>query len=128
ADAAAAAYHPGAISLSWDVGQEFSDEAWYDHYCQLRTSVCVVSSGDAGYPSGYPAMDGRALTIGGSTLQLTPAGAVSGETAWAQSGGGRSYFEQAAPAQVKVTGDRLRNAPDVSYDADPATGVAVYDS
>jgi PQQ-like domain len=126
--AAAARYRPDAISLSWDLPQEFSDEGYYDHYCAVTASVCVVASGDDGYPSGYPATSSRVLTVGGTTLQLTPDHAVSSEVAWAGSGGGRSYFEPASPAQRAVTGDRLRNTPDVSYDADPATGVAVYDS
>ncbi|HEU5419580.1 MAG TPA: hypothetical protein VFV41_17965 [Streptosporangiaceae bacterium] len=126
--ATAASYHPDDISLSWDVPEEFSDETYYDHYCRLATSICVVSSGDDGYPSGYPATSSRMLTIGGTILQLTPANSVSGEVAWSGSGGGRSYFEPAPPAQASVTGSRYRDTPDVSYDADPATGVAVFDS
>jgi subtilase family serine protease len=55
------------------------------------------------------------LAVGGTNLHLDARGNWAGETAWGGSGGGQSLFENA-----------VTNSPDVAYDADPATGVAVY--
>jgi subtilase family serine protease len=120
----AAALKPDAISLSWGIPEEFTDETYYDGHCGLTTTLCTVASGDRGWPGSYPAYNPHVLSVGGTTLDLGAGGAVTGETAWAGSGGGRSYVEK-APSFQKTGG---RGTPDVSYVADPATGVAVYDT
>jgi subtilase family serine protease len=125
---AAAALHSDAISLSWGYPGEFSDETYYDGHCALARSVCVAASGDYGHPGSYPAYNPRAVAVGGTTLQLAAGGTVSSELAWAGSGGGRSYFEPKPAAQQGVTPGTRRGIPDISFDADPNTGVAVYDS
>ncbi|HEX3789823.1 MAG TPA: PQQ-binding-like beta-propeller repeat protein [Pseudonocardiaceae bacterium] len=123
----AAQLRPATISMSWGLPEEFTDETYYDHFCQLSGALCVVASGDYGHPGSYPADNPAVLGIGGTTLQLTGSGSVSSETAWASSGGGRSYVEPTPGYQQDVlTGGR--GTPDVSFDADPATGVAVYDT
>lgn len=125
----AAALHPDAVSMSWGYGAgEFSDEAYYDHHCALADSVCVVSTGDAGHPGEYPAYNPNTLAVGGTTLNLGSDGTVSGETAWSGSGGGQSRFEPQSAAQQHVVPGSTRGIPDISFDADPSTGVAVYDS
>jgi len=112
---AAAASHPDVISNSWGIGGEFSDEGYYDHHCRLADSLCVVLSGDDGYPAYNPAV----LAVGGTTLKLQPDGTVSSELAWSGSGGGRSYFEDKPGYQNGVVPDPGRGIPDVSFDADP---------
>jgi hypothetical protein len=124
----AAALRPDAISMSWGIYGEFSGETYYDPHCELTDSVCVVATGDYGYPGGYPAYSPRVLAVGGTTLQLAPSGAVSSEISWNGSGGGQSYFEPKSAAQQGVSPGTRRGIPDVSFDADPSTGVAVYDS
>lgn len=124
----AAALRPDAVSMSWGIDEEFSGETYYDHFCQVDSSVCVVSSGDDGYPGSYPAYNPYVLAIGGTTLTLTPTGSVTSEVSWASSGGGSSYFESAPADQREALGILARGIPDVSFDADPNTGVAVYDS
>jgi subtilase family serine protease len=123
---AAAKLRPDTISMSWGIPEEFTDETYYDQSCQLAESVCVVASGDYGHPGSYPAYNPSVLAVGGTTLQLA-GGAVTGETAWSGSGGGRSYVEP-VPAYQRGVVSGGRGIPDVSYDADPATGVAVLDS
>jgi hypothetical protein len=126
---AAAALRPDAISMSWGYpGGEFSEETYYDGHCELAHSVCVVASGDGGHPGEYPAYSPRTLAVGGTTLDLASDGTISSEVAWPGSGGGESYFEPKAAAQRGVTPGPRRGLPDVSFDADPNTGVAVYDS
>lgn len=125
--AAASKLKPDAISLSWGMQGEFTDETYYDHFCRLSSSLCVASTGDYGYPSDYPAYNPSVLAIGGTSLQLADDGSVLGETAWSNSGGGQSYVEPTPAYQSGVVSGG-RGTPDVSFDADPSTGVPVYDS
>ena len=125
ADDAAAALHPAAVSNSWGEG-EFSEESFYDGHCELADSVCVQSTGDNGYPSGYSATNPFVLAIGGTSLQLDADGKTTGETAWSSTGGGLSYFEKRPAYQNGVQPSPLRATPDVSMVADPQTGVPVY--
>ncbi|MGW7244046.1 S53 family peptidase [Streptomyces sp. NPDC054804] len=125
ADDVAAALHPAAVSNSWGSG-EFSEEAFYDGHCKLADSVCVQSTGDSGYPSGYSATNPYVLAIGGTNLRLDADGNTTGETAWKSTGGGLSYFEPRPAYQDGVQSSPLRATPDVSFVADPTTGVPVY--
>jgi hypothetical protein len=127
--AAAAATRPAAVSMSWGyTGGEFSDETYYDHFCAVSGTVCVVSSGDSGHPGSYPAYNPAALAVGGTTLNLGTDGSVTSEQAWSGSGGGQSWVEPEPAYQEKVQSTRLREMPDVAFDADLNTGVPVYDS
>ncbi|HEX6453314.1 MAG TPA: PQQ-binding-like beta-propeller repeat protein [Trebonia sp.] len=127
--ATAAATHPAAVSMSWGYGGgEFSDETYYDHFCALSTTVCVVSSGDYGHPGGYPAYNPAVLAVGGTTLNLAADGTVSSEQAWNSSGGGQSWVEPEPGYQGQAQSSGMREMPDVAFDGDPSTGVAVYDS
>ncbi|MGW2965150.1 hypothetical protein ACWDGI_42830 [Streptomyces sp. NPDC001220] len=125
ADDVAAALHPAAVSNSWGTA-EFSEEAFYDGHCKLADSVCVQSTGDSGYPSGYSATNPYALAIGGTNLRLDADGDTTDETAWKSTGGGLSYFEPRPAYQDGVQSSPLRATPDVSFVADPTTGVPVY--
>jgi subtilase family serine protease len=125
---AAAGLHPDTISMSWGADGEFSGESYYDGTCALTHSVCVVASGDDGFPGDYPAYSPDVIAVGGTNLHLTSSGTVTSETDWRGSGGGQSYFEPKPAAQQGVTPGAFRDIPDVSYDANPDTGVAIYDS
>jgi subtilase family serine protease len=101
-----------------------------DSYCKLTKAVCVFSSGDGGNPGGYPAYNPYVLSVGVTTLWLTTTNgvtSVSSEAAWSGSGGGVSIYET-KPAYQTAAAFTKRTIPDVSYDADPTTGFAVYDS
>jgi subtilase family serine protease len=69
------------------------------------------------------------ISVGGTTLNNIGSPSFS-ETGWSGSGGGCSRFEQANSAQVtdKVKCRGARATPDVALDADPNSGVSVYDS
>ncbi|HEV3380871.1 MAG TPA: hypothetical protein VG142_07825 [Trebonia sp.] len=124
----AAAGRPAAVSMSWGINEEFSDETYYDHFCAVTSTVCVVSAGDTGNPGSYPAYNPAVLAVGGTTQNLTASGAVSSELAWDGSGGGQSWVEPEPSYQDAVQSSGMRQMPDVAFDADPATGVAIYDS
>src|SRR5580698_6842896 len=56
-------------------------------------------------------------------------GTYENETAWSFSGGGVSAYESKPAYQGLVsTGAAMRSTPDVAYDANPATGLYIYDS
>ena len=61
-------------------------------------------------------------------LYLNSNNSYKSETAWSDSGGGTSEFEAEPAYQDSVQSTGKRTVPDVSFDADPNTGVAIYDS
>jgi subtilase family serine protease len=124
----AEASHPAAVSLSWGIPGEFSDETYYDHFCQPAGSVCVVASGDYGHPGAYPSYSPSVISVGGTTQTLAGDGSVTDEQAWSGSGGGQSWVEPEPSYQHSVQNSGSRQTPDVAFDADLGTGVAVYDS
>jgi Subtilase family len=118
--------------------------------------VITASAGDTGYLSWdssekgfaeFPASSPSVVAVGGTRLLLAGAGKWAGETVWndggedkgvndgyGAGGGGCSVNFEAQPWQQSVSdwsavgcGDR-RAVADVSADADPYTGFAVYDS
>jgi subtilase family serine protease len=123
-----AAKQPGVSVISNSYGAaEFAKQTAQDYRCKLTTAACVVASGDTGNPGLYPATNPWALAVGGTTLGLDAGGAVQSETAWSGSGGGVSLYA-AKPAYQSALPYPRRTVPDVAYDADPATGFAVYSS
>jgi subtilase family serine protease len=87
----------------------------------------TVSSGDSGYGVEYPAASRYVTAVGGT--HLTAGGGTRGwtETAWSGAGSGCSAYEPKPTWQTDTSCSR-RTVADVSAVADPATGVAVYDS
>ena len=78
----------------------------------------------------YPSVSPLVVAVGGTTLTVdgtSPNYSWGGETAWYGGGGGVSntYSEPTWQQSVQSTGDRT--VPDVSSDASPYTGLAVYD-
>ncbi len=125
-----ASAHANQVSMSWG-GGEFSSEASNDFHFQVSGVTFFASSGDSGHGLIYPSASSFVVSVGGTTLTLGSGGNVVSETAWSGSGGGISAFENEPAYQTNYpipnTGG-LRGNPDVSYDADPASGVAVFDS
>jgi subtilase family serine protease len=126
-----AASQPGvvAVSMSWGSG-EFNGESAFDSYFTGHPGVVfVASSGDNGAWFGpeYPAVSPYVLAVGGTTLNLTR-GNYSSESGWSGSGGGYSSFEPEPLFQQGKQTSGVRSNPDVAYDANPNTGVYVYDS
>lgn len=117
-----------AVSMSWGAG-EFSGESTYDNYFTSNNSISFfASSGDSGTGVQWPAVSDNVVGVGGTTLNI----ANDTESAWSGSGGGLSKYESEPPYQsdynIPNDANNFRAVPDVSFDADPSTGVAVYDS
>jgi subtilase family serine protease len=119
----------GEVSMSWG-GSEFSSEAYYDFHFAAPKVVYVAASGDQGGVNLYPSVSPNVVSAGGTTINRDDSGAFVSETAWVGSGGGPSAYESRPPYQdaiMSLVGSQ-RGAPDFSFDADPSSGVSVYDS
>jgi subtilase family serine protease len=120
-----------AVSMSWG-GSEFSSEKSYDSYFTTPSGhvgvTFVASSGDSGQNGSWPSVSPNVLSVGGTTLSLDSSSVRASETAWSGSSGGVSSYESAPAFQSGAQKTGRRTTPDVAYDANPSTGVAVYDS
>ncbi len=116
-----------AISNSYG-GGEFSSETSYDtSYYQHPGIVVTASAGDSGYGVEYPAASQYVTAVGGTTLTKASNTRGWSETVWSGTGSGCSAYEP-KPSWQTDTGCSHRTVGDVAADADPNTGVSVYDS
>ena len=126
--AAYAAKHAQVVSNSYG-GSEFSSETSFNSYYTSSNAVFVVSSGDSGYGVQFPAAAPNVVAAGGTTLTTSTDARGWTETAWSGAGSGCSAYESnpgwEPMASFCITN---RNVADVSADADPNTGVAMYDT
>jgi subtilase family serine protease len=123
---------PGVVvvSNSWG-GSEYSTESSEDvHFTTPSGHAGVtftVAAGDSGTGAEYPSSSPNVLSVGGTSLRLTSTNTWSSESVWSGGGGGASKYES-VPSFQSGLGLAKRGTPDVSYDADPNTGFAVYDT
>jgi subtilase family serine protease len=118
-----------AVSMSWG-GSEFSTEASYDNYFTSPYGTAFfAAAGDNGTGAEWPAVLPNVIDVGGTTLNLSSSNTLVSEAAWSGSGGGISLYEP-QPSYQTTYGLKYqkRAVPDVSFDADPNSGVSVYDS
>jgi subtilase family serine protease len=143
------------ISMSWGAAENsascstWTGETSVFEKAASAGAILLAASGDDGGKDGtssatvnYPAADPYVVGVGGTTLSVTSAGAYSSETVWndragASGGGVSACFSEPSyqsSASIKVTKSsgaatpKGRAVPDISYDADPYTGVWVYDT
>jgi kumamolisin len=119
----------GEVSMSWG-GSEFSSESGDDSHFTNSTVVYTASSGDTGGANIYPSVSPDVVSAGGTTINRDRNGNFVSETGWSGSGGGPSKYESKPSYQngIANTSATKRSAPDFSFDADPNSGVSVYDS
>ena len=126
----------GEVSMSWG-GSEFSGETSYDSYFSPSTVVFVASAGDSGGQVIYPSTSPDVISAGGTTLEFSSstqsAATFTGEIGWSDGGGGPSSYESVPSYQSTISSisslvGSKRGTPDASFDADPNSGVSVYDS
>jgi subtilase family serine protease len=122
----AVALGANVVSNSWG-GNEFSTETSYDSYFNHPGTIITASTGDNGYGVEYPASSQYVVGVGGTSLSVTGTNGYGGETAWSGAGSGCSGYET-KPSWQHDTGCSKHTVADVSADADPNTGAAVYDS
>ena len=118
------------VNMSWGTPKEPPNEQQYDPLFFNNPAVTYVNaSGDLGHNSfGYPGASPLVVGAGGTTLELDGGGTVLKEVAWSGSGGGASHHFPIPAYQLGFQPSSKRGVPDVAYNADPRTGVPVYDS
>ena len=115
------------VSNSYGGGEysgETTDEGKYFNHPGV---AITVSSGDSGYGVEFPAASRYVTAVGGTSLKKASNTRGWSETAWSGAGSGCSAYV-AKPSWQTDSGRARRTVADVSAVADPATGVAVYDS
>ena len=128
------------VSNSWS-SSEMRGEAKYNHYFDHPGVAVVVASGDSGYGVSYPADLQFVTSVGGTGLSHRKSGTRAWtETAWGSAskgaqgtGSGCSALTakpswQRAAVDIAAHGCPRRTENDVAAVANPATGVAVYDT
>ncbi|HLJ97591.1 MAG TPA: S53 family peptidase, partial [Gemmataceae bacterium] len=130
-----AARQPGvvAVSMSWG-GNESSTETLDDSRFVTpsgHTGVTFLSaSGDSGGVTSYPPSSPNVVAVGGTSLFLNSQGEYQSESGWSGSGGGISPYESQPAYQSGMVSQSTtrRTMPDLAFDANPNTGVMVYDT
>jgi kumamolisin len=119
----------GEVSMSWG-GSEFSGEIADDSNFLNSGVTYFASSGDTGGAVIWPSASPNVVSAGGTTVNRDSKGNFTGETGWSGSGGGPSQYEPIPSYQGGISAivGGARGTPDFSYDADPASGVSVYDT
>jgi kumamolisin len=120
----------GEVSMSWGSG-EFSSEVLFDPVFTKPGVVYFASSGDNPGVS-YPAASPNVVGVGGTSLSFDPGtGQFIGENTWQETGGGLSIYEARPTYQdgnvAKIVGSQ-RGTPDIASDANPETGVWIFNS
>ncbi|MER6564720.1 hypothetical protein ABT288_00565 [Streptomyces sp. NPDC001093] len=92
----------------------------------------TVSAGDSGYGVQYPASSPYVTAVGGTSLSRAGNARGWSESVWSNDStdgtGAGCSADEAKPTWQSDTGCSKRTVADVSAVADPATGVAVYDT
>jgi subtilase family serine protease len=117
-----------AVSNSWG-GREWGGYTakWNHRYFDHDGVAITASSGDAGYGVIYPSSSKFVTAVGGTYLHKDSSKRGWTETAWAGAGSGCSGWN-AKPAWQKDKDCDKRTTADVSADASPTSGAAVYDT
>src|SRR4029077_10009403 len=135
-------YGGGDVNNSWGSG-EFSGETSFDvyfcYYYPFNTAY-FASAGDSGCGAAYPSSSPWLVSAGGTTVYRNSLNlAFKSEACWAGSGGGSSSYETWsdtfttantgpwADYQYPIFRKSSRQTPDLSFNADPNSGVVVYD-
>jgi subtilase family serine protease len=132
----AAAAVAGYISNSWGGNESASDTTLDSSDFNHPGDVITASAGDSDFGVIYPATSPNVVAVGGTRLSTASNARGWTESVWntaAGSEGTGSGCSSVEPqpswqAALGLTGCSRRIDNDVAADADPATGVAVYDT
>lgn len=125
-DTAAATRGVVAISNSFGGAEDSMSRAADTHFNHPGVAI-TASSGDTGYGVNWPASSRYVTAVGGTTLSRADNARGWIETTWSGAGSGCSASEP-KPWWQHDTGCANRTVADVAAVADPATGVAIYDT
>ena len=122
----------GAIAIS--NSYLYREGAWVNKQGSFHHPGVAItaSAGDGGYGVGFPADLNTVTAVGGTSLSTANNARGWTEMVWNGSGSGCSGYVAAPSWQVAIEqqlgGCTNRADNDIAYDADPNTGVAIYDT
>jgi len=119
----------GEVSMSFGSG-EFAQETTLDSLFTTPNVIYFASAGDSPGPE-YPSTSPNVISAGGTSVSRnTSTGNFILENTWQDAGSGPSQFEPRPAFQDRVRHivGEFRGTPDISFDANPATGVWVFNS
>jgi subtilase family serine protease len=122
----------GEVSMSFGFGGEF-DLATQSAFDQLFTTPGVVYFASAGDGAGaqWPATSPNVVAAGGTSISRNSSnGFFLLENTWQDTGGGPSLVEPRPHFQDSIAGivGPTRGTPDISFDANPVSGVWLVDT
>jgi subtilase family serine protease len=137
-----AAAQASVVSMSWGIPNTASYVSAYEGDITAAAGeegvTLIAASGDYGSSRlQFPATSSEVLAVGGTSFTIDGDGNYGSETGWPGSTGGVSSLSSQTRPSYQVVGSgsaflpqsqNQRTVPDVSWLADPSTGVAVYDS
>jgi hypothetical protein len=115
-------------------GSESAQDPTYDAEYYNHPGVAITASaGDDGHGVSYPAASRYVTAVGGTSLTTASNARGWAESVWGSSSGGEGSgsgcsADDAKPAWQTDTGCARRTDNDVAADANPNTGVAIYDT
>ncbi|MGO9933476.1 MAG: S8 family serine peptidase [Steroidobacteraceae bacterium] len=133
----------GEVSMSWGEGEYAAETATtctssgvyenlFNDGCMTGANVVYVASTGDSPGVGYPSTSPNVVAAGGTTNRRNFPTNFNWEqeTAWVFGGGGTSFYEPKPSYQAALTHNPgpYRGVPDLAFDADPYTGVYVYDT
>ena len=123
-----AAASSGVVAISNSYGGGDASDGTYGHYYNHSGIAVTASTGDNGYQgASFPASSHYVTAVGGTSLKTSTNTRGWTETVWSGAGSGCSTLNTAPSGQTTaMTNCSGRAMADVSADADPATGLAVY--
>jgi subtilase family serine protease len=121
------------VSNSYGGSESTSDPTFDTEFYKHAGVAVTASAGDNGFGVEYPAASQFVTAVGGTSLSTSTNARGWTEKVWGSSAGGEGTgsgcsVDDAKPAWQTDTGCAKRTNNDVAADADPNTGVAVYDT
>ena len=113
------------VSNSYGAPEAGSHPAHGERHFDHPGIAITASTGDNGYGAQFPATSNHVTAVGGTHLVRDGSARGWTETVWQGAGSGCSTIFR-KPNWQHDTGCSMRMEADVSADADPATGMAVY--
>jgi len=143
ADASQSPNNASAVSMSWSGGDNLSGDSYFENIVNGagQAVTFIAATGDGGHGTGWPSTSPYVVAAGGTTVVPMTSAPLSGalsldygtETAWSGSGGGIDTGGEPEPswqvtACAPYSPNGYRCVPDIASDANPGTGVPVYDT
>jgi hypothetical protein len=121
------------VSNSYGGSESSSDPSFDTSYYNHPGVAVTASAGDSGFGVEYPAASPDVVAVGGTSLSTASNSRGWTESVWGSSAGGEGTgsgcsVDSSKPSWQTDTGCTRRTDNDVAADADPNTGVAVYDT